>query len=128
MYCLTRKTLNCNCLIQKICMFLQKETLHYKDSLVLGPQGPKWFIFDDHFYSKNGRNLRLQVFLLIHVRKYMTSLFYLKWTKFTRSCKLWVHREQNQIGTNSQFTISCEFGLYQVKWWYHMFSSIKMEE
>ena len=28
----------------------------------------------------------------------------------------------------NKFTISCEFGTLQVKWWYHMFFSIKMEE
>ena len=28
----------------------------------------------------------------------------------------------------NKFTISCEFDPLQVKWWYHMFSSIKMEE
>ena len=27
-----------------------------------------------------------------------------------------------------KFTISCEFGSLRLKWWYHMFSSIKMEE
>ena len=27
-----------------------------------------------------------------------------------------------------KFTISCEFGPLRVKWWYHMFSRIKMEE
>ena len=27
-----------------------------------------------------------------------------------------------------KFTISCEFGPLRVKWWYHMFSSIKIEE
>ena len=28
----------------------------------------------------------------------------------------------------NKFTISCEFDPLQVKWWYNMFSSIKMEE
>ena len=28
----------------------------------------------------------------------------------------------------NKFTISCEFDPFQVKWWYHMFSIIKMEE
>ena len=41
MYCLTRKTLKCNKLVQKICMFLQKETSHCKHSLVLSSWGPK---------------------------------------------------------------------------------------
>ena len=87
MYCLTRKTLKCNSLIQKICLFLQKETSHCKNSLALGPQGPKQYIFGDHFYSKNAKKLRFHVFLLFHVRKHMTSSFYLKWTEFTRNCE-----------------------------------------
>ena len=32
-YCLTRKTLKWNSLVQKICLFLQKETSHCKSSL-----------------------------------------------------------------------------------------------
>ena len=40
-YCLTRKTLKCNNLVQKMCMFLQKGTSHCKNSLALGPQGHK---------------------------------------------------------------------------------------
>ena len=28
----------------------------------------------------------------------------------------------------TKFTISCEFGPLRVKWWYHMFSSRKLEE
>ena len=84
MYCLTRKTLKCNSLILKMCMFLQKET-SYCNSLALGPQEPKQYIFGDHFYSKNVRKLRFHVFLHFHVRIHMTSSFYLKWTKFTRN-------------------------------------------
>ena len=36
-YCLRRKTLWCNSLVQKICMLLQKKTSHYR---TLGPRGP----------------------------------------------------------------------------------------
>ena len=86
MHCLTRKTLKCNSLVQKISMFLQKETSHCKSSLALGPQGSKHYIFGDHFYLKNARKLRFYVFLLFHARKHMISSFYLKWTKFT---KIW---------------------------------------
>ena len=89
MYCLTRKTLKCNSLTLKICMFLQKETSHCKNSLVLGPQGPKQYIIGDHFYSKNVRKFRFHVFLLFCVRKHMTSSFYLKWTEFTRNCEFY---------------------------------------
>ena len=83
-YCLTKKTLKRNSLFQKICLFLQKETLHCKNSLALGPQEPKQYIFGNRVYSKNAKKLRFHVFLLFHVRKHMTSSFYLKWTKFTR--------------------------------------------
>ena len=69
MYCLTRKTLKCNSLVQKICMFLQKRH-HRKNSLVLGPQGHKEYVFGDYFYSNNARELRFHVFLLFLVRKH----------------------------------------------------------
>ena len=49
------------------------------------PPGPKQYIFGDHFYSKNAKKFRFHVFLLFHVRKHMTSSFYLKWTEFTRN-------------------------------------------
>ena len=108
-------------------MFLQKET-YSKNSLALGPQGPKQYIFGDHFYSKNVKKLRLHVFLLFHFRKHMTSSFCLKWPEFTRNCEFCSncgfpgHRVKLK-----QFTISCEYDPLQVKW-YHIFSSIKMEE
>ena len=87
-HCLTGKTLRCNSLVQKICTFLQKETSHRKNSLALGPQGPKHYIFGDHFYLKNARKLRFHVFLLFDARKYiLISSIYLNWTKFTRNCE-----------------------------------------
>ena len=85
MYCLARESLKCNSLVQKICMFLQKETSHCQNSLALGPQGPKHYIFGDYFYSKNSRKLKFHVFLLFYTRKHMISSFYLKWTEFTRN-------------------------------------------
>ena len=91
MYCLTWKTLKSSSLVQKICMFLQKETSHCKNSLVLGPQGTKQYIFGYYFYSNNAR--KLHVFLLFHVRKQMTSLFYLKWTEFRRNCEFYSNCE-----------------------------------
>ena len=66
-------------------MFLQKETSHCKNSLALGPQGPKHYIFGDNVYSKNARKLRSHVFLLFHARKQMISSLYLKQTEFTRN-------------------------------------------
>ena len=89
MYCLTRKTLKCNSLILKICMFLQKETSHCKNSLALGLQRPKQYIFGDCFYSENVRKLRFHAFLLFYARKHMTLSFYLKWTKLTRNCEFY---------------------------------------
>ena len=86
-YCLTRKTLRCNGLVHKICMFLQKETSHCKSSLALGPQRPKHYIFGNHFYSKNARKLRFHVFFLFDARKYMISSLYLRWTAFTGNCE-----------------------------------------
>ena len=80
------ETFKCNSLAEKICMFLQKETSHCKSSLALGPQGPKQYIFGDYFYSNNAGKLIFYVFLLFHVRKHMTSSFYLKWTELTRNC------------------------------------------
>ena len=84
-YSLTRKTLGCNSLVLKICMFLQKETSHCKSSLALGPQGPKRYILGNRFYSKNTRKLRFHVFLLSDDTKHMISSFYLKWTEFMRN-------------------------------------------
>ena len=56
--------------------------------------------------------------------------FYLKWTEFT----IWTEFCSNCVFPGfpvvnwNKFTISCEFGQLQVKWWYHLFSGIKMEE
>ena len=86
-YCLARESLKCNSLVQKICMFLQKETSHLQNSFALGPQGPKDYIFGDHFYSKNPRKFKFYVFLLFYATKHMMLSFYLKWTEFTRNCE-----------------------------------------
>ena len=99
-HCLTRKIFKYNSLILKICMSVQKETSHYKNSLALGLQGPKQYIFGDHVYSKNARKLRFHVFLLFHVRKHMTSSFYLKWTEFTRDCE--IHSNCRSSGTRTK--------------------------
>ena len=91
-------------------MFLQKVTSHCKNSLMLGLQGPKQYIFGYYFYLNNARKFRFYVFLLFHVRKHMISSFYLKCIEFTRNC---------------EFCSNC--GSPGIKW-YHMFSSIKIEE
>ena len=97
-YCLTRKT--CSSLVQKSCMFLQKETSYCKSSFAFGPQGSKHYIFD-HFYLKNARkHVRLHIFLLFHARKHVVSSFYLKWTGLTRYCKFCSNCESLRIQTN----------------------------
>ena len=92
MYCLTRKTLKCNSLVQKICVS-SKRDIHYKNSFSLGPQGPKQYIFGDHFYMKNARKLK---FLLFRARKHMISSFWPNSQKvvsfFPRICDMfWVN-------------------------------------
>ena len=114
-YYLTRKTLRRNSLVQKICMFLQKETSRCKNSLALGPQGPKHYIFGDHFYSKNARTFRFHVFLLFDARKYMISSFYLKWIEITRNCEFFSNYGSPGPELNwNKFTISYEFSPLQV--------------
>ena len=68
-YILIRKTLKCNSLVVKHCVFLQKKTSHFKRILLLNSQGTKQYIFGDYFYSNNVRKLRFCVILLFHVRK-----------------------------------------------------------
>ena len=78
---------------------------------------------------KNAKKLRFHVFLLFHVRKHVTSSFYLKRTELTRNCTFCTNcGSQGTRIKLEQFTISCEFDPLEIKWWYHMFSSIKMEE
>ena len=103
-------------------MFLQKETSHCKSNLALCPQG----IFGDQLYLKNARMLKFHVFLLFHVRKHKVSYF----TEVGRIhrkllilFKLWVP----DLNYN-KFIIFYEIGPLQVRWWYQMFCSIKMEE
>ena len=128
-YCLARESLKCNSLVQKICMFLQNENSHCQSSLVLGPQGPKHYIFGDHFYSKKARKLKFHVLLLFYARNVWYHHF--TWSgpnsQDIASFFPFVGPRGPELNWN-KFTISCEFGTLQVKWWYHMFSSIKMEE
>ena len=116
-------------MVQKICMFLQKEISHRKKSLVLVPQRPKHYIFGDHYYLKNARKLKFHVFLFSYARKHMISSFYLKWTKFTKNCEFfsicgspgtWTKLEEIHNFLLIRST-SCKMAI-------HMFSSIKMEE
>ena len=62
-------------------------------------------------------------------KELMISLFFLKWTEFTRNCEFFSFVGSQGLEINwNKFTISCKFDTLQVKWCYHMFSSIKMEE
>ena len=116
-------------MVQKICMFLQKETSHCQKGLVLCPQGPKHYIFGNHFYSKNARKLKSHIFLFFYARK----LWYHHFTRSGPNSQeivsffSFVGVQGPELNWN-KFTISCEFGTLQVKWWYHMFSSIEMEK
>ena len=111
------ETLKCNSLVQKTCMFLQEETSKCRNSLALGTQGPKQYNFGNCFYSNNARKLRFHVFLLFHVKKHITSLFYLKWTEFTRNCEFFPNGGLWGPELNwNKFTFSYEFDPLQVKW------------
>ena len=104
--------------------------------LKMSPQRHKHYICVDRFYSKNARKLKFHVFLNFNVRKYMISLFVR-----ISSFDIISGRNSQEIGNfyqfilgsqgltiGTKFTISCEFSRLQVKWWYHMFSSMKKEE
>ena len=88
------------------------------------------------FTQKNARKLKFHVFLHFNVRKHMISLFVR-----ISSFDIISGRNSQEIGNfyqfilgsqgltiGTKFTISCEFSRLQVKWWYHMFSSMKKEE
>lgn len=68
---LTRRALNSNSLVQKTCMFPQKE-ISPGETAVCCP-GPKHYVIYEHFYSKNLRRLRFPVFLYFHARKHTAS-------------------------------------------------------
>ena len=95
----------------------------------MGPRGHKPFSFGDHFYSKNARKLRFYVFLHFNARKHIISLFYLKWTEFTRIVNLFRFSSGNWAPTiEIKFPNSCEFDPLQVKWRCHMFSNMKKKK
>ena len=97
--------------------------------MALGPQRTKHCIFGNHFYSKKTRKLKFHVFLFFYARTHMTSSFYLMWTEFTRNCEFFPFLGPWGPKLNwKKCTISGKFGTLQVKWWCHIFTSIKMEE
>ena len=129
MYCLTRKTLNCNILVQKMCFFPQKETSHCKTSLALSPQEPKQYIFGDHFYSKMPRSsdsIYSSYFMLENIWHH-----HFTWSR-SNSRELVnlvpIAGPRGPELNRNNFTISSKFDSLQVKWWCHMSSSIKIEE
>ena len=116
-YRLTRETPSCGSLVQKICIFLQKETSRYRSSSVLDSRGPKHYIF------------KVQITCIPLFSCYVTIILpELDWT----SRKLWILFQLLVLGNSNwittKFEISFEFSPLQVKWWYHIFSGIKMEE
>ena len=116
-------------MLQKMCMFLEKETWYCQNSLALGPQGPKQDIFGDYFYSKNARKLKFHVFLLFMVENIWYHHFTWSGPNLQEIKSFFQFSIPRGPELNwSKFTISCKLGTLQVKWWYHMFSSIKMEE
>ena len=54
----------------------------------MGSWGSNYYIFGDHFWSKNARKLRFYLILHFTGRKHMILSFYLKWTEFTRNCEV----------------------------------------
>ena len=65
----TRNAIKFYSLVQKICLFFQKETSHYEDSSVLDSRELKHYVFGDKFYLKNAGKLRFHVFLHFHPTK-----------------------------------------------------------
>ena len=90
----------------------------------MGPQGPKHYVFGDHFCSKNARKLRFYVYLHFNARKHMILSFYLMWTEFTRNCEFAPIQFDQQLEQNSQFLVnSLHFRQNDV-----MFCNMKQEE
>ena len=67
-YCLTRKTLKWNSLVQKLFVSLKRD-ITLEKQLGVGSSGTQAIHFGDYFYSNNARKLRFHAFLLFHVRK-----------------------------------------------------------
>ena len=112
-------------MVQEICMFFQKTKPNVEKSLKFGPQWSKHYIFGNYFYLKNARNLRFHVFFLFHARKHN---FIILPAVDRINKKLWILFQLLVPTVNlNKFTVSCEFGPLQIKLWYHMFSSFKME-
>ena len=94
----------------------------------MGSPEPKHFIFGDHSLSKIARHLSFHVFLHFNARKHIISLFYLKWTEFTRIVNLFRFSSDHWAPTTEiKFPNSCEFGPLQVKWRCHMKKKKYME-
>ena len=127
MYCLTRKTLKCNSLVQKLCLFLQKETSHWRNNLALGPQKPKQYIFGDQFYlPKSSDSMYSSYFKLENMWNHLYTWSGLNSQEIINFVPI-VGLQGPELNWN-KFTISCEFDPLQVKWGYHTFYIIKIEE
>ena len=126
MYCLTKTTLKCKSLVQKICIFLQKETSHCKNSLSLGAQGRKHYIFFTRKMPESLDSMYSSFFMLENIWHHYFNRSGPNSKEIVNFVPILGPQEQ-KLNWN-KFTTSSEFGPLQVKWWYHMFSSIKIEE
>ena len=84
-YCLTRESLKCNTLVQKICMFLQKETSHCRRARRWVPRDPSTIFLMITFTRKMVESSNSMYSSFFYARKHMISSFYLRWTEFTRN-------------------------------------------
>ena len=104
-----------------------KRDITLEKQLGFGSPGNQVVYFSRPRLIKKCRKLTFHVFLPFYVKKHMTSSLYLKWTKLRKNFIPIVGPQGSELNWN-KFTISCAFGPLQVKWWYYMFCSIKMEE
>ena len=88
----------------------------------MDPWGPKHYIFGNHFSSKNARKLRFLYSSILLLR----TIWYFHFTWSGPNSQETVNLFQFSSGPwgptiGTKLTISCEFGLLQVKWWCHVF-------
>ena len=87
-HCLTRKTLKYKNLVQKVCMFLQKEASRHHIAKIAQrsvPRDPSSIFLASTFTRNMLESSYSMYFFLFILKKHMTTSFYLKCTKFTRN-------------------------------------------
>ena len=90
----------------------------------MSPQGPKHYIFVTTFTQKISESISFMYFSILMLENILDHHF--TWSGLNSQKIVTSGPHGPTIGT--KFTISCELGPYQVKWWCHMFSYIKKEE